>query len=74
MANIQKMVFAICFFAEFEILRFKMIMQPQAGEPQDTRRSKYSYPKIPSQVTMYGQDQKSLGKKTAGSKAAGEGK
>jgi len=34
MANIPKMVFAICFFAEFEILRFRTSIQPQAGEPQ----------------------------------------
>jgi len=74
MANIPKMVFAICFCEEFKILRFRMSMQPQAGERQGIRRSTDSYPKSPSQITMGRQDYKSLGKRTAGRKAAGEGK
>jgi len=61
--NIPKIVFAICFFEEFKILRFRISMQPQAGERQGIRRSTDSYPKSPSQVTMGRQDCKCIGKK-----------
>jgi len=71
--DIPKMVFAICFFEEFKILRFRISMQPQAGERQGIRRSTDSYPKSPSQVTMGRQDCKCIGKKQQGGKLPGRG-